>query len=485
MVITRRILWQLAVFATVSLLGGSVMAFRYMDLPDLLFGVGHYQVTVQLPAAAGLYKSGNVTYRGTEVGRVADVHLTATGVDAVLSLKSDIHIPSDLDAQVHSETAIGEQFVELLPRNDTSPPLKDGDVIPAARTTVPPNINTLLDAANRGLQAIPRDDLRTAVDEAYTAVGGLGPELSRLVKGSTQLAIDAHNNLDSLTTLIDKSKPLLDTQTDTSDSIQTWASHLASITDQLRAQDKNVTGLLRHGPDAADQVRRLFERVQPTLPIVLANLVSAGGVAVTYQPNLEQILVLLPPLVEVLQGSTAANRDTKQAYRGAYLSFNLNLNLPPPCLTGFLPAQQARDATLVDYPDRPSGQIYCRIPQDAMFNVRGARNLPCETRPGKRAPTVQMCESAENYVPLNNGYAWKGDPNATYTGQSIPQPPPGTPGSTALPPPPAPPPIAAAQYDPKTGAYVGPDGQMYTQSDLAQSGKERTWQSMMMPPPKR
>ena len=54
-----------------------------------------------------------------------------------------------------------------------------------------------------------------------------------------------------------------------------------------------------------------------------------------------------------------------------------------------------------------------------MLNVRGARNLPCETRPGKRAPTVKMCESDETYVPLNDGYNWKGDPNRTYSGQAI------------------------------------------------------------------
>ncbi|WP_306769720.1 hypothetical protein, partial [Mycobacterium kansasii] len=37
---------------------------------------------------------------------------------------------------------------------------------------------------------------------------------------------------------------------------------------------------------------------------------------------------------------------------------------------------------------------------------------------------------------------------------------------------PAPPPfpIAAAEYDPATGTYVGPDGQVYTRSDLAAAG---------------
>ena len=84
------------------------------------------------------------------------------------------------------------------------------------------------------MQAIPRDNLKTVVDEAYVAFGGLGPELARFVKGGSQLAIDARANLDPLTTLIDQSQPVLDTQTDTADSIQAWAAHLATITGQLQ-----------------------------------------------------------------------------------------------------------------------------------------------------------------------------------------------------------------------------------------------------------
>ncbi|GFG69945.1 MCE family protein [Mycolicibacter senuensis] len=480
--LNKRIMAQLAVFIAISLIGGSIMAFRYMELPNLLLGVGRYEVTVQLPKTGGLYKNSNVTYRGVEVGRVENVAMTDTGVSAVLALKSGVRIPADLDAEVHSQSAIGEQYVTLVPRSGAGPLLTDGDVIPVERTVLPPDINELLDATNRGLRAIPRDDLRTAVGEAKTAVGGLGPELSRFVKGSTRLAIDAHENLESLTSLIDQSTPLLNTQIDTSDSIQRWAANLAGVTEQLRAQDAAATDLIKNGASGVDQARQLFDSLQPTLPIVLANLVSVGDVAVAYQPNLEQVLVLLPPLTEILQGAGLANRNTKQGYRGAYLSFNLNVNLPPPCLTGYLPARQARAASLEDFPDRPEGELYCRIPQDAMFNVRGARNLPCATRPGKRAPTVKMCESDEDYLPLNDGWNWKGDPNATITGQDIPQLPPGTLSSPS--PSPAPPAaIAAAEYNPATGSYIGPDGQVYTQTDLSRTAnKEQTWQSMMMPP---
>lgn len=485
MVLNRRILIQLAFFAVITLVGGSIMIFNYIGLPNLWFGIGHYKVTVQLPEAAGLYKNANVTYRGTEVGKVDEVRLDDTGVLAVLSLKSGIDIPSDLSAEVHSQSSVGEQYVALLPRSSDGPELKEGDVIARDRTSVPPDISELLNATNKGLDAIPGDNLQTAVNEASIAVGGLGPELSRLVKGSTSLAIDARENLDALTNLIDNSQPILNSQSETAGSIEAWAANLASVTQQLRDEDGSVKGVLERGPGAADEVRQLFDRLQPTLPVLLANLVTLGDVAVTYQPALEQLLVLVPSAVEVVQGAGVTNRNTKQDYKGAFLSFNLNLNLPPPCTTGYLPPQQARSTSLTDYPDRPAGDLYCRVPQDSMFNVRGARNYPCLTRPGKRAPTVKMCESDENYVPLNQGYYWKGDPNATSTEQSVPQLPPGAdtaPPGQAPSPIPAAPPIAIAYYDQTTGKYVGPDGRTYTQADLANNAQEQTWQSMLMPP---
>jgi phospholipid/cholesterol/gamma-HCH transport system substrate-binding protein len=183
------------------------------------------------------------------------------------------------------------------------------------------------------------------------------------------------------------------------------------------------------------------------------------------------------------------NSGTNQDYKGVYLDFNLNLNLPPPCNTGFLPVRQQRSPSEQDAPERPAGELYCRVPQDSDLNVRGVRNIPCETVPGKRAPTVEICESDEQYVPLNDGYNWKGDPNATLSGQGVPQyapgqdprlPPPSGTGA-AIPSSGPPPPVVAVPYEPATGVYIGPDGQRHVQGNLAASG-DKTWQSMLVPP---
>ena len=105
-----------------------------------------------------------------------------------------------------------------------------------------------------------------------------------------------------------------------------------------------------------------------------------------------------------------------------------------------------------------------------------------------RAPARSWTTLAEvDYVPLTDGYNWKGDPNATLSGQPIPQLPPGTPESAptsaTVPPAAMPPRIAIAQYDPNTGTYVGPDGRSYRQTDLARDADQhQSWQDMMLPP---
>jgi phospholipid/cholesterol/gamma-HCH transport system substrate-binding protein len=479
--LSRPVWTQLAVLAAITVVSVGVMAFGFVKVPALL-GIGRYTVTVDLPASGGLYPTSVVTYRGTEIGRVKSVDVTGDGVRAVLNLNSATAVPSNVKAAVHSRSAVGEQFLELMPQTDTAADnahrLRDGDVVPVGKAQVPPDIGSLLDATNTALQAIPQDNLRTVVDEADKAVGGLGPELSRIVDGSTSLAIEAGKSREQIGQLIDQSPAVLNSQVQTADSIATWAQRTAAITGQLKAQDTAFADLLNQGGPALDEGRALFDRVAPALPVLLANLVSLGDIAVTYRNDLEQLLVLFPQGTAVMSAIAVADSGVKQAYRGIYLDFNLNLNLPPPCNTGFLPVRQQRSPSDQDYPERPAGELYCRVPQDSDLNVRGVRNIPCETNPAKRAPTVELCESDEQYVPLNDGYNWKGDPNATLSGQGVPQ---YAPGTDPRLPPPAVAPVAAVPYDPATGDYIGPDGKRYTQADLAHP-ENKTWQSMLVPP---
>jgi hypothetical protein len=43
--------------------------------------------------------------------------------------------------------------------------------------------------------------------------------------------------------------------------------------------------------------------------------------------------------------------------------------------------------------------------------------------------------------------------------------------------------LAVAQYNPRTGEYAAPDGQLLRQSDLVPSLAPRTWQDLLLTPP--
>ena len=136
--LNRRIKIQLAVFAVIAVVAAAILALQFAKIPAMV-GIGRYTVTVELPRSGGLYDAANVTYRGVQVGKVESVGLTESGtVRAVLSLKSGIDIPSNLRAEVHSQSAIGEQYLALLPNDATSAPLSNGDAIAMKNTIDPP-----------------------------------------------------------------------------------------------------------------------------------------------------------------------------------------------------------------------------------------------------------------------------------------------------------------------------------------------------------
>ena len=130
--LTRFVRIQLTIFTIVRIIGVAVMVFNYMQVPTLL-GIGRMKVTLELPETGGLYRFSNVTYRGVEVGKVTGVALTPHGVKATLSLTSSSKIPANLQAEVRSISAVGEQYVDLLPRTDSPPYLHDGSVIAMQR----------------------------------------------------------------------------------------------------------------------------------------------------------------------------------------------------------------------------------------------------------------------------------------------------------------------------------------------------------------
>jgi phospholipid/cholesterol/gamma-HCH transport system substrate-binding protein len=401
--LTRFIKRQLVLFSILTVVALLVLGWYYLRLPSLV-GIGQYQLKADLPASGGLYPTANVTYRGVTIGKVTDVEPTVGGAQATMSIASQYKIPLDASANVHSVSAVGEQYLDLVSEGKASGFFSPGQTM--TKGTVPSEIGPALDTANRGLEVLPKEKIGQLLDETAEAVGGLGPALQRLVDSTQAIVGDFKTNIDQVDDIIQNSAPILDSQAQSRSAIDRWAHNLNILGGETAQEDSHLKSVLTQAAPTADQVNTVFSDVREALPQTLANLEIVIDMLKRYRPGVEQTLVFLPQLGSIVQAISAPYEKDGMAA----LDLTVAINYPAPCLTGFRPAPEWRSPADVSIAPLREGN-YCRIPQDFQANVvRGARNLPCMDVPGKRAPTPQDCRSNKPYEPLGTN-PWFGDPN--------------------------------------------------------------------------
>jgi phospholipid/cholesterol/gamma-HCH transport system substrate-binding protein len=506
---------QLILFSVLSVLTAIALGWYYLRIPTAV-GIGQYTLKADLPASGGLYKTANVTYRGQTIGKVTSVEPTEAGAQVTMSIADHYKIPVDASANVHSVSAVGEQYLDLVSVGNPGRYFSPGQTI--TKGSVPTEIGPALDAANRGLAVLPKDKIPALLDETAQAVGGLGPALQRLVDATQAIAGDFKTNIQDVNDIIQNSGPIIDSQVNSGDAIERWAHNLNILSAQSAENDQHVQRILSQGAPTADQVNAVFGDVRESLPQTLANLEIVLEMLKRYHRGVEQLLVSYP------QGIAEGQAVTAPFPGYAALGTSPTINQPPPCLTGFLPASQWRSPADTSLAPMPSG-TYCKIPQDTPANaVRGARNLPCVDVPGKRAATPRECRDSKPYVPLGTN-PWYGEPNQILTcpapaarcdqpvkpGQVIPAPsinnglnPAPSDRVAGTPPPisdvlqrpgsgtvecngqqpnpcvytPAGPPTAV--YSPQSGELVGPDGVRYAVENSSNTGDDG-WKDMLAP----
>ena len=402
--LTRLIKIQLMIFVTVTVLAMGAISLFYLHVPSAL-GIGSYNVTADFVAGGGLYENSNVTYRGVTVGRVESVDLSDNGVEAHMRLNSDTPIPANVNARVKSVSAIGEQYIDLVPLDAPSQEmLRGGSRIGRDRTAISTDVASLLRDADKLVNSIGDAQIQELLRESFKAFNGSGPELARLIQSARLLVDQANADYPQIAQLIDQAGPFLDAQIRSGDNIRSLADGLARFTTELRHADPQVRSVLATAPGAAEEASTAFSGIRPSFPVLAANLANLGRVGVIYNKSIEQSLVLLPALfaaIVTVAGSAPGDE-------GAKLDFKIDVGDPPPCFTGFLPPSLQRtpaDETLRELPP----DMYCKVPQNDPSVVRGARNYPCQEYPGKRAPTIQLCRDPRGYVPMGSN-PWRGPP---------------------------------------------------------------------------
>ncbi|HEV7979410.1 MlaD family protein [Amycolatopsis sp.] len=400
--LVRKTRFQLVAFVIISIVAIVYALIRFAGLGEV-FGQNGYTVKLELKESGGIFTNAEVTYRGYNIGRVGELRLTKTGLEADLKIDPKApQVPDDLQAVVANRSAVGEQFVDLQPARDGGPFLAQGSVIAADHTKTPVSTERVIGDLDSLAASVPTDSLRTVVDESYNAFSGTGPDLQRLLDTARSFTETAQQYLPQTVQLLDAGGKVLNTQNAEADNFASFSKSLNDLTGQLKSSDGDIRKLIDITPKVADQISQVLAESGPGLGALTANLLTTSNLVVTRLDGIEQGLVTYPLLAVGAQ--TVAPGDGT-----AHLGLALNLFNPPSCTKGYIGYDEYRPGN--DLSQRaPKSDAYCAEPKGSPINVRGSQNAPFNGVPVVPSDQEVAANSGRSAQELADERAIKGVP---------------------------------------------------------------------------
>ena len=179
-VLSERDPFKIGVIALV--LGGLVVAGVVL-LSTLSFGTTTY--TAVLEHTAGLRPGEDVQVHGVSVGEVRSVRLAADHVEVGFTVDSGIRLGKETSAEVKVATLLGTHYLEVDPQGGGS---LAGATIPLERTSVPYNLQDVLEQGTAALDELDPVLLAKALTATSDALGSSAEEVGPALDGIAQLS---------------------------------------------------------------------------------------------------------------------------------------------------------------------------------------------------------------------------------------------------------------------------------------------------------
>jgi phospholipid/cholesterol/gamma-HCH transport system substrate-binding protein len=252
-------------------------------------------VYIMLDDAGGVFTSQEVTYRGLTVGQVGKMSVVDEGVKIELKINAENKIPKeDIEARVMFKSAVGEQFVDLLPGSDEPPYLEHGDTIPNEQTSIPVSTQELLTTVEAVLRGVPPEDLKGAIDALGGGLTGRGPDIATIIEATADIAEVFAERGQEIEGILKNGtrfgRAFLDSKEDFAEAVH----QLVTVSESLASSTPDLERLMRGGNRTSREVVALLRKHNTGVNRFLHEFAEVNELQAQHGDDIGQLLRFLP-----------------------------------------------------------------------------------------------------------------------------------------------------------------------------------------------
>ena len=260
---------------------------------------GTYTVNAIFPDAGGVFTNQEVTYRGLTVGRVGDMTVVPDGVKIELIVEDDYKIPAqDTEARVMFKSAVGEQFVDILPTTNQPPYLEDNSTIPIEHTSIPVSTQSLLTTTESVLKGVPPESLRSALTSLGEGLAGRGGDIALIIESLADLSETFAARAPEVEGILKNGTTLGSKFLESSDDFKLAIRELIEVADLLSDNRGTLKRLLENSNLASDELISLIRNNRGNLNKVIIQLAEINEFQANSGDDLIRLFRFLPEGLE-------------------------------------------------------------------------------------------------------------------------------------------------------------------------------------------
>jgi phospholipid/cholesterol/gamma-HCH transport system substrate-binding protein len=255
-----------------------------------------YTVHAHFRDAGGVFTNQEVTYRGITVGQVGEMEVTEDGVSIELLIDQDFdEIPKEeIEARVMFKSAVGEQFVDLLPGSDDPPYLADEDEIPVEQTSIPVSTQALLTTLEAVLRGVPPEDLKGAVDALGIGLTGRGPDIATILESTATLAELFAERAPEVQSLLRNGTKVGGEFVKSRKDFATAIEQLVIVSESLAGSRADLERLLNGSNTTSDELVRLLNQYEVGVNEFIHELGVVNDIQARHADDVNEMHLYLP-----------------------------------------------------------------------------------------------------------------------------------------------------------------------------------------------